>query len=119
MLKNCRECKAEFTVPDNRHGRKTIVCSRKCYNRYYQQKLRCQFRQWISKIKDVPCQDCNNKFLPECMDFDHRPGEVKKFNVGSSKMKSLRQRLDEIAKCDIVCSNCHRIRTRIRLELAF
>lgn len=57
-----------------------------------------------------PCQDCGQTFPPYVMDFDHVPERgVKKFNVGLAK--NLRQLAAEIAKCDLVCANCHRIRT--------
>jgi|ERR1051326_6085747 hypothetical protein len=68
----------------------------------------------VSKIKNVPCMDCNNSFPPECMDFDHREGTEKCFTIGSRTTLSLERLMTEIAKCDIVCSNCHRIRTRKR-----
>ncbi len=51
------------------------------------------------------------------MDFDHRDGEVKKFNVAHAmRFSTLNALLREIAKCDIICSNCHRIRTHNRKE---
>lgn len=62
-------------------------------------------------MKDVPCLDCGGRFPPECMDFDHRPGEVKLMEMGET-MRKLSLWLAEAAKCDIVCANCHRIRTR-------
>lgn len=46
------------------------------------------------------------------MDFDHRPDEVKVKNV--SQLKTLDDVKAEIAKCDVVCSNCHRLRTKRR-----
>jgi hypothetical protein len=48
------------------------------------------------------------------MDFDHRPGEKKCFALanamGQTRISAERLRA-EIAKCDVVCANCHRIRT--------
>lgn len=46
------------------------------------------------------------------MDFDHVRGE-KKFNlaVAANKNISIARIQDEIAKCDVVCANCHRERT--------
>ena len=48
------------------------------------------------------------------MDFDHVRGQ-KHANV-MELIKSLsKKKIDEeIAKCEIVCSNCHRIRTHMR-----
>ncbi len=52
------------------------------------------------------------------MDFDHRESDSKTLDV-SFFMKSGRKAamLAEIAKCDLVCSNCHRVRTQIRMFL--
>jgi hypothetical protein len=51
------------------------------------------------------------------MDFDHRDPSQKEFNLGSEairEMYSLEKLQAEIDKCDIVCANCHRIRTAIQ-----
>ena len=73
----------------------------------------------IAQIKiDTPCMDCGNNYPQECMDFDHRPGESKQNNVGTmvSHGHGRESVMAEIAKCDIVCANCHRIRTRKRRD---
>jgi len=49
------------------------------------------------------------------MDFDHVRG-VKLFNVGMMTSRSFELIDAEIAKCEIVCSNCHRIRTKQRID---
>jgi SepF-like predicted cell division protein (DUF552 family) len=61
--------------------------------------------------KDSPCTDCGKRFPPECMDWDHVTG-VKIMPV--SRIRNLRDFLIEIEKCDLVCANCHRIRTSNR-----
>lgn len=68
----------------------------------------------ISKMKSGPCVDCANRFPPECMDFDHI-GNDKTNRVSALAWQGPLQRaLDEIAKCELVCANCHRIRTKNR-----
>lgn len=66
----------------------------------------------VREAKSKPCADCGHLFHYCCMDFDHRPGEEKKFEIArrgrSSGVETL---LAEIAKCDVVCANCHRLRT--------
>jgi hypothetical protein len=68
----------------------------------------------LRKAKSVPCADCGQCFPFYIMDFDHRPGEVKAFAVanvaGQTRISAARIQA-EIAKCDVVCANCHRIRT--------
>lgn len=73
-------------------------------------------KRWMTELKSKPCTDCNNCYEICCMDFDHRPGTEKVYNVGSMFAHHYARELIEveIAKCDLVCSNCHRIRTRDR-----
>jgi hypothetical protein len=62
------------------------------------------------------CHDCNTKDA-RVLEFDHRPGSEKKFNVAkaiSGSTRSWKTIKKEIDKCDIVCANCHRIRTMER-----
>lgn len=68
----------------------------------------------VRQAKSVPCADCKRKFPPVCMDFDHRENEVKLFNISSSCHRAKNFILAEIAKCDVVCACCHRIRTERR-----
>lgn len=75
----------------------------------------------IETLKDAPCMDCGGRFPPECMDFDHVRGE-KLFNVShvAKALKNIEKLEAEIAKCDLVCANCHRIRTKARhLEVSW
>lgn len=64
--------------------------------------------------KSKPCMDCEKTFPPECMDFDHRPGEQKLFGIGMGRTRAWENLQREIAKCDLVCANCHRVRTTAR-----
>ena len=78
--------------------------------------LKAERRARVDVLKDRPCHDCGQTFPPECMDFDHRDGTTKADNV-SRLLHSWPALLAEIAKCDLVCANCHRIRTRRRLHV--
>lgn len=71
-------------------------------------------REKLDALKSKPCVDCNNSFPPECMDFDHLPGQQKLFAIGITKTRSWESIQAEIDKCDLVCANCHRIRTTAR-----
>lgn len=66
---------------------------------------------WINILKDKPCLDCGHVFPPECLDFDHRDSSQKSFTVAQFINVSKNKILQEIAKCDLICSNCHRSRT--------
>lgn len=62
-----------------------------------------------------PCADCGKSFHFSAMDFDHVTGD-KVDNVASmpSNGYSWDTILEEIAKCELVCANCHRVRTFMR-----
>lgn len=64
----------------------------------------------VRKAKNIPCTDCGQWYPHYVMDFDHVNGK-KSFNVGTFGAISTERLLAEIAKCDVVCANCHRIRT--------
>jgi hypothetical protein len=74
-----------------------------------------RLRSFLKNAKDKPCQDCGGTFPTVCMDFDHVRGK-KLFDVS----QAIRRRISlvrvqaEIEKCDLVCANCHRIRTSTR-----
>lgn len=72
---------------------------------------------YIHGIKlNASCMDCKEFYPYYVFDFDHRPNEIKKFNISvDAKHHTLEIVKQEIAKCDIVCSNCHRVRTWERL----
>lgn len=67
----------------------------------------------IIEAKNKPCTDCNKKFNRYAMQFDHVRGE-KKFNLSTGHNYQDNLIIEEIDKCDVVCSNCHRIRTQSR-----
>lgn len=79
----------------------------------YARTRRTNFRQEIQAIKlERGCADCGYNAHPAALDFDHRKGEVKLFTIGAVGSSQSREALlAEIAKCDVVCANCHRIRT--------
>lgn len=60
------------------------------------------------------CLECGYNLHAEVLEFDHVRG-VKHFGIAERIGKVSFARLKaEIAKCEIVCANCHRIRTAIR-----
>jgi hypothetical protein len=77
-----------------------------------QVKSRERMKMWFDEQKNKPCMDCGRKFPTCCMDFDHTGEdkvEIVSRLVGSMAPKE--RILAEIAKCDLICANCHRIRT--------
>jgi hypothetical protein len=67
----------------------------------------------LRKIKSGPCVDCGLSFPPAMMEMDHVRGS-KSFNV--TIVEVVRPHITtemfeaEVAKCDLRCPNCHRLR---------
>jgi len=68
----------------------------------------------IDAAKSKPCADCGVQYPPYVMQFDHVRG-VKEFGIarGRNGCWSSKRLLDEIAKCEVVCANCHAERTQV------
>ncbi|HWX97114.1 MAG TPA: hypothetical protein VNZ01_09715 [Solirubrobacteraceae bacterium] len=71
----------------------------------------------IDYFRAHPCVDCGEDD-PLVLEFDHCAGK-KIFCVGKGlRDRSWQSVLDEMAKCDVVCANCHRRRTAHRGRFA-
>lgn len=111
----CKECQGNYHKQhyiDNSEAYKERAAERN-------KKIIVEVREFIRSKKDVPCQDCGIKYPYYVMDFDHREGVVKDYNVAAMARQKLSLDLviEEVAKCDVVCSNCHRIRTHNRTKM--
>lgn len=133
-MKVCTRCKLakpinSFIKVSKKKDSYRTIC-KKCTNEYQRSHYRKNKDAYIKKnyryrenllkmtteIKDSsPCADCGNYFDAVCMDFDH-VGDDKSLNISSMvhACHSIKSIKNEIAKCEIVCANCHRIRTRDR-----
>lgn len=81
-------------------------------NQLYRQKI----QEMVRSLKESsPCHDCNQHYPYYVMDFDHLDMDKKLNNINylssTGRIGALKQ---EIVKCEVVCANCHRIRTHQR-----
>ncbi|OLC53628.1 MAG: hypothetical protein AUH85_13845 [Chloroflexi bacterium 13_1_40CM_4_68_4] len=73
----------------------------------------------IRAFRSTPCFDCHQHFPWFVMEFDHRDPARKRNNVPFLAGRiGLVRLLEEIEKCDIVCANCHRVRSYSRRDAA-
>lgn len=78
--------------------------------------LRAKRRKWIDDFKlKQGCADCGYNAHPKALDFDHVRGE-KLGDIGRLAHTAIAwgRLMAEIAKREVVCANCHRIRTHER-----
>jgi hypothetical protein len=105
---SCKECKTKYNRLWYEANAETHKASVAANNLTY----KARYNELVSELKNVPCADCKGRFPTVAMDFDHL--RDKEYDVAKMKRHSFEKLLIEISKCEVVCSNCHRIRTAQR-----
>jgi hypothetical protein len=130
-MKQCPKCKVEKSLSEyhirtgKRAGTPSSYC-KACMAAYSRQHYlsnkgegkhsahkayiqRC--KDYVRQIKEAaPCKDCEQKYPFYVMQFDHLYD--KKMSVSQLFSRGgMPKILSEIAKCEIVCANCHAKRT--------
>ena len=101
----CKECRRVY---DAAYSARTLARRRE---RRAERKV--EFMVWYAALKeDRPCADCGGRFPAAAMQWDHLPGTDKLTEVANLVRRLCKERvLEEIAKCHLVCANCHAVRT--------
>lgn len=138
-MKPCSRCKinkplSEYHSRDKRGVKKSYCkdCSKVYRRKYYldNRDTAIQYAMKSNKVKKEkltkfvyeylqthPCIDCGEAD-PVVLEFDHRVPEDKKENVSQLIIEkcSLTKLQEEISKCDVRCSNCHKRKTAIQFN---
>lgn len=130
-MKICSTCKikkpeSEFDFKNKAEGIRHVRC-KPCQREYGRQhyllntdkyknrikRLRDGYYAEVRRMKEQPCADCGQRFPYFVMDFDH----VGKKTDSVSRLTyqaAIRRVRHEVKVCEVVCANCHRIRTHQR-----
>lgn len=129
-MKICSKCKEEKELDKfyinkwNKKDGKSSYC-KECMNIYiksdfqnkkdeYNKRMRLWKRdkyKWYRDLKDsLECEKCGFKH-PAVIDFHHKNPNDKEFDIGNiiKNQLTLEKVMNEIEKCIVLCSNCHRI----------
>lgn len=71
-------------------------------------------KRYVDALKLNPCTDCGQTFHPAAMQFDHLGDKIAAVSYMVSRPVSIKTLQKEIDKCELVCANCHAIRTHDR-----
>ncbi|KKN68055.1 hypothetical protein LCGC14_0455090 [marine sediment metagenome] len=92
--------------------------SSKVYQRrFHQNYCRANYERLWELKKFTGCLRCELKD-PRCLDFHHRDPDEKNRVVATMTAHCWTTIKAEIAKCEILCANCHRIETFRQQEYA-
>ena len=64
-------------------------------------------KQILDDARKGGCVRCEESH-PSCLDFHHRDRGTKDADIATMRRFSVVRLLAEIAKCDVLCANCHR-----------
>jgi len=115
----CRGCRACVREAMQKHrldpavrkrGADRMVRWRKAHPEEYKIQYTQVFKDKQKILADARiggCIQCGEKRL-ECLDFHHRDRTTKLGHIGEFRKFGIRRLLAEIAKCDVLCANCHR-----------
>lgn len=100
----CKQCQKEYKDLHYKNNKALYLLKAKAYD----DKVRKQFDDYKSTLRCIKCGFSHFAAL----DFHHRDANEKEFSISEGlliKGYSLDRLKLEIAKCDVLCANCHRI----------
>lgn len=105
-------------IDDRKAASKRHYEANKMYYLDRNRRYRKELSSIVNTIKEnTACNDCGKHYPYYVMDFDHLEGSEKlqivSFLCKTGRIGAMKR---EIAKCEVVCSNCHRERTYERLQ---
>lgn len=103
----CKECRKSHQTRYHRRHRKRL--NRKL-KKYIRRLRRLRFKKLAKYFSRHPCVDCGETDIL-VLEFDHIGKKRAGIGVLMASLHSWRQIRKEIRKCEVVCANCHRIRT--------
>lgn len=99
----CKVCHVQYS-------RERVLKDRAHFLKYQTRRRHKVLDQLCAIRVERGCQRCGENH-PACLSFHHRDEKTKKFNISQEAVRrnrSLEYLQDEIAKCDVLCENCHR-----------
>ena len=106
---HCKECSRAYVKEHYIKNRMYYLNKAKKRNTVIKN-IACEY---IAKyLKGHPCVDCGEKDIL-VLEFDHKNRAIKSNEVSSiiRGFSSVEKVMEEVAKCDVRCANCHRRKT--------
>ena len=65
-------------------------------------------RNMLLDERGAKCERCGYDRCRAALDWHHRDPSQKSFQINDGQTRSLARMRAEVAKCDLLCANCHR-----------
>lgn len=124
-MKTCSKCKVEKSLTEfSRKGPGHQPYCKLCHSEYRKEhyernkkkvrqqvyERRSDLREWLKDLKkDLKCSQCGEDHIA-CLDFHHLDPTEKDLSIAEAPSRGWSQTraLEEMKKCVVLCSNCHR-----------
>ena len=114
MFKKCTRCNTEKLLSDfYKNGTGSNFYCKICAGNQAKERQRA-LKEFCVSILGDKCNHCGYDKYVGALDFHHKDSESKEFELSSVKFTNFRKPenrkilIDELAKCLLLCRNCHR-----------
>lgn len=104
----CSKCQLSLDISDffvKKSGYPFCYC-KSCWNKLISQRQKEKKTKLIG-LMGGKCERCGYNKCEGALEFHHKDPKEKEFNI-SIKNLGMKKMIDEIHKCSLLCSNCHR-----------
>lgn len=105
-LLRCIKCDQEKKRSEFRPNKNVCI---NCFYAYQKQRW-LNRKLWAIEYLGGCCKDCGGIKHWTAYDFHHRDPNEKEYEWSKMKLRSKKALVEELDKCDLVCSCCHRLR---------
>ncbi|MBI4037158.1 hypothetical protein HY385_01925 [Candidatus Daviesbacteria bacterium] len=109
LRSNCKACVSKYTKQHYKNNKEYYLKKATINRKSARERLRKFLFEYYSTHSCVDCGESN----PIVLEFDHIQRQNKYSNIArmANRALSLERIKNEIAKCEVVCANCHKKRT--------
>ena len=108
-MKTCSSCKKDkpFTDFYKKTATKQQSMCKSCFNSYCTERWKQKKLDAIT-YKGGSCISCGYDKYHGALEFHHRDPNSKDYDWGKLRLLKHTTIIEELDKCDLLCSNCHR-----------
>lgn len=103
----CKPCQYACQAVWYKHNKERHLKNVNKRSKAYRQEV----LQWYKDLKKAPCTDCRKSYHSSLMEYDHVDTKRDKISEMVNGKCSKEVILSEIARCELVCAMCHKVRT--------
>ena len=107
--KNCKKCSNHFTKKWYWNNRERCLQKKKEWSKKRKLAIKQYLYEYMSKHPCIACKEND----PVVLEFHHKNKQEKEYTVANMAISSfnLERIKKEVAKCEVLCANCHRRQT--------